>query len=426
MSKKKPIKQIFESASIESADVDKDLTESVSADAQSEETSPERVPQATGSETSPEAKDPSGEDVSIADEPAEESRESSSAEETPPKPESADEGPSNDDLLDDVRRSLIEQESDKGQTESKWWQRIGRKAKKSEPEAPAVPMEIDLPSMPDSTEQVEAQPLMSEAEEEVDQIDDLIDLFKAETEDVPAREVVTPEVEPPSEPEPEVDFDELKKQAFRPSGSGEDAEQFTDVRSIALEGGEEVLVEVDTKAPDPMEERMSAFENALRPYRQYIYTALAILGVGMAIVASLIIYNVYQNSRPQPVKEVSNLPYPTGVSLPGGWSFNLGKGSVQSNGEWNPKGAEWLEGTEVCRWVSLPWSRQLEAVVRTLNPKDPIDLVMSNNDKFTFQVYSVRQLTPQELQQTDTNTPCLLVILTQPDAEKRWVLTALP
>jgi hypothetical protein len=187
-----------------------------------------------------------------------------------------------------------------------------------------------------------------------------------------------------------------------------------------------VLVEVDTKAPDPMEERLSAFENALRPYRQYIYTALAILGVGMAIVASLIIYNVYQSSRPQPVKEVSNLPYPTGVSLPGGWSFNLGKGSLQSNGEWNPKGAEWLEGTEVCRWVSLPWSRQLEAVVRTLNPKDPIELVMSNNDKFTFEVYSVRQLSPQELQQVDSNTPCLLVILTQPDAEKRWVLMALP
>ena len=279
--------------------------------------------------------------------------------------------------------------------------------------------------MPVSAEQVQERPLMSEPEVEIDQIDDLIDLLKAETEDVPAREDVTSEVELPPEPEPEVDFDELKKQAFRPGGNREDAEQFTDVRSIALEGGEEVLVEVDTKAPDPLEERMSAFENALRPYRQYIYTALAILGVGMAIVASLIIYNVYQSSRPQPVKEVSNLPYPTGVSLPGGWSFNLGKGSLQ-NGQWNPQGAEWLEGTEVCRWVSLPWSRQLEAVVRTLNPKDPIELVMSNNDKFTFQVYSVRQLTPQEMQALDSNTPCLLVILTQPDAEKRWVLTALP
>jgi len=286
-------------------------------------------------------------------------------------------------------------------------------------------VEIDLPSMVVPAEDVAEQHPMSESEEEIDQIDDLIDLLKADTAIVPVQEVATSEIELPSEPEPEVDFDELKKQAFRSSGSGEDAEQFTDVRSIALEGGEEVLVEVDTKPRDPLDERWSAFENALRPYRQYIYTALAILGVGMAIVASLIIYNVYQSSRPQPVKEASNLPYPTGVSLPGGWSFNLGKGSLQ-NGQWNPKGAEWLEGTEVCRWVSLPWSRQLEAVVRTLNPNDPIDLVMSNNDKFTYQVYSVRQLTPQEMQALDSNTPCLLVILTQPDAEKRWVLTALP
>jgi hypothetical protein len=51
---------------------------------------------------------------------------------------------------------------------------------------------------------------------------------------------------------------------------------------------------------------------------------------------------------------------------------------------------------------------------------------MSNNDKFVYQVYSVRQLSPAELQKVDQNSPCLLLILTQPDAEKRWVLTALP
>ena len=33
---------------------------------------------------------------------------------------------------------------------------------------------------------------------------------------------------------------------------------------------------------------------------------------------------------------------------------------------------------------------------------------------------------PAELQKLDSNSPCLLLILTQPDAEKRWVLTALP
>ncbi len=113
MSKKKPIKQIFESTSIESADVDNHLTESDSADAQSEETSPEIDPQETGTETSPEGKEVSGENLFVSDEAAEENSESISAEEPSPKQDAAEAEASNDDLLDDVRRSLIEQESDK-------------------------------------------------------------------------------------------------------------------------------------------------------------------------------------------------------------------------------------------------------------------------------------------------------------------------
>ncbi len=434
MSKKKPIRKIFENAPIEPADSNDELAESVQADALSEETSPDTDPQEENTESSLENEASSSEDSLMSEEanreiteslPAEAQNEEIRSDEDSPRVENAEEETSTDDLLDDVRRSLIEAESDKDQKESKWWRRIGRKTKRVEPEQSPVPVEIDLPPMPVSIEPAAEQPLENEAEENIDQIDDLIDLLKAESEDVAIEPAFPPDVEIPSEPEPEIDFDELKKQVFRQRAEGEEPEEFTDVRSIALEGGEEVLVEVDTKAPDPMGERLDAFENALKPYRQYINIALAILGVGMAVVASLIIFNVFQNSRPKPVKEVSNLPYPSAVSLPGGWSFQLGKGTLQ-NGVWNPSGAEWLEGTEVCRWVSLPWSRQLEAVVRTLNPKDPIDLVMSNNDKFVYQVYSVQQLSPEELQQVDSNTPCLLLILTQPDAEKRWVLTALP
>jgi hypothetical protein len=436
MSKKKPIRKIFENTPIEPADSNDELAESVRADALNEETSPDTDPQEESTELSLENEASSSENSLMSEEadreitesiPAEALNEELHSDEDSPHVENAEEETSTDDLLDDVRRSLIEAESDKDQKESKWWRRIGRKTKRVEPEESPVPVEIDLPPLPVSIEPAAEHQPENGAEENIDQIDDLIDLLKAETEDVAVESAVPPDVEIPSEPEPEIDFDELKKQVFRQRAEGEEEEpeQFTDVRSIALEGGEEVLVEVDRKAPDPMGERLDAFENALKPYRRYINIALAILGLGMAVVASLIIFNVFQNSRPKPVQQVSNLPYPSAVSLPGGWSFQLGKGTLQ-NGAWNPSGAEWLEGTEVCRWVSLPWSRQLEAVVRTLNPKDPIDLVMSNNDKFVYQVYSVQQLTPEELQQVDSNTPCLLLILTQPDAEKRWVLTALP
>jgi hypothetical protein len=222
------------------------------------------------------------------------------------------------------------------------------------------------------------------------------------------------------------DLEELKKQAFQPRPVPLQDE--TEVRSIALEGDEEVFVEVDSKPQDQLEDRLSAMENALKPYRRYINFGLAFLGLVMAVIAALVLFNVYQKTvaASAPEQPVSNLPYPISVSLPGGWMFNLGKGSLTARGSWDPQQAEWLQGTEVCRWVSLPWSKQLEAVLRTLNPDDPIELGMSNNDKLVYKVYSIKQMSPDEMQKLDSNTPCLLVVLTEPDAEKRWVLTALP
>jgi hypothetical protein len=326
---------------------------------------------------------------------------------------------SSEDLLDDVRRSLIEEEeTDRGKKETKWWRRIGRKGRSAEPEPPPPSVEIDLPATLLQTEIVEDQQQAKEPEQYLGQIDGLIDMLEAEAQ-VSATETA------PVAPEAEIDFETLKEQAFRPRTSGEEAQSDNDVRSIALEDGEEVFVEVESQAADPFEERLKALENALKPYRSYIYMTLAFLGVVMAVIASLLLFNVYRQSRPQPVQEVSNLPYPTAVSLPGGWSFNLGRGTLQG-GKWEPGGAEWLEGTEVCRWISLPWSRQLEAVIRTLNEKDPIELVMSNNDKLVYGVYSVYEMTPEEIQKVDTNSPCLLLILTGSDSEKRWVLTAIP
>ena len=331
-----------------------------------------------------------------------------------------------EELLDDVRRSLIEEEEiDRNKKEAKWWRRLGRKEKSSEAEPLPPPVEIDLPSTLLPTNMEEDQKQATEPDESAEQIDDLIDMLEAEQPEsnVEASSVVA-EAEIPPEPEPEIDLEQLKEQAFRPR-TAEEVESETDVRSIALEGGEEVFVEVEAQAVDPFQERLKALENALKPYRSYIYMTVTFLGVVMVVILSILIFNAYQQSRPQPVKEVSNLPYPVAVNLPGGWSFNLGRGTLQA-GKWEPSGAEWLEGTEVCRWVSLPWSRQLEAVLRTLNPKDPIELAMSNNDKLVYGVYSVYEMTPEEIQKLDANSPCLLLILTGSDSEKRWVLTALP
>lgn len=342
-------------------------------------------------------------------------------------PEIESEATTSEDLLEDVRRSLIEEETRQEQKESKWWRRIGRKSKSAEPEQPPASAEIDLPSIPADEQVAEIQEQKSESDEEL--LNELIDALQTENDEVPVPSTATPEVVaeviPEPEPEPEIDFEQLKEQALGPRPVEDEPEELSNVRSIALGGDEEVFVEVQPETTDQLDERLKGFENALRPYRRYIYSALAVLGTAVAVVAALIMYNAYKQSTAQPVAPNPNLPFPTSVSLPGGWSFKLGRGSLQ-DGKWEPQGAEWLQGTEICRWVALPWSRQLEAVIRTLNPKDPIELVMSNNDKLTYKVYSVRQLSPEEMQKLDSNSPCLLLILTQTESEKRWVLTALP
>ena len=454
MSKKNRIQKLFERAAIEPADTQPRSTQPSPQTEQPEEANPpvenqEEVTEASSSETTfaeeqglapdetmPEPIEPRSTDAEYEStaselETVEQSRDASGEPEQPAVETSmlADpEGSSEEDLLDDVRRSLIEEESEKVEKDSKWWHRFGRKSKKVEPEEAPANVEIDLPTTQAQIEMVGDQKEDTESEAYAEEIDDLINMLEAErqeTETEPAAVAAEIEAPPPPEPEPEIDFEQRKEQAFRPRPADQEAENVTDVRSIALEDGEEVFVEVQAQAPDLFQERVKSFENALKPYRRYMYLTLAFLGVVMAAIAALLIVNVYQRSSPVTVREAPNLPYPTSVSLPGGWTFQLGRGAVQA-GKWEPQGAEWLEGTEVCRWVSLPWSLQLEAVIRTLDQDDPIELVMSNNDKLVYNVYSVYQMTPEEIQKLDSNSPCLLIILTQSESEKRWVLTALP
>lgn len=406
MSKKKEIKKIFENLELESSEAHAEPTPPASAAQETPAPGPEPaeeqgvLPVSGTGQAQPEPAAQEGEEVSP------------------------------DDLLEDVRKSLLEDDAqEQKEKQPKWWKRFGRSSRKksAELEAPMEIEEINLPTLSSMQETESEAPVQEEEEEEyLEQIDELIDLL--DTEEEPAAEkAVLVEPEPPAEPEKPVDIEELKKQAFQHRPEESEQESLTEVRSIALEGGEEVFVEVDSTPQDPLEERLDAVENALKPYQRYLNFGFAFLGLVMAVTAAFLIYNAYQRSVPQeaPVVEESNLPYPTAVSLPGGWSFNLGRGTLV-DGNWNPAGAEWLQGTEVCRWVALPWSRQLEAVIRTLNPDDPIELGMSNNDLLTYNVYSIRQMSPQEMQELDSNTPCLLIVLAEPESDTRWVLTALP
>lgn len=400
-------------------------TESDSTDAQAEAVPSESKPQdAESVEVSSAAVE------AATEEPA--SAPDSLSAETPEPPPTAGEAFAEEDVLSDVRQSLIEEDTLEKEKQPKWWRRISKGLKKDKAAKPveqAPGQEVHLPVAEAPIKAAEGQEQNKESEEYLDQIDELIDMLEPTTEAEAPVSTVAEDVPAPQEPvEPvhRVDIEELKKQAFQPRPAESEAENISDVRAIALEGGEEVFVEVEAKAEDPLQERLKAFENAIKPYRRYINIAFAFLGAVMAVIAGLLLFNIYQQMQPEPTPAVApDLPYPTSVSLPGGWSFGLGKGTLQ-DGKWNPQGAEWLEGTEVCRWVALPWSRQLEAVVRTLNPDDPIELTMSNHDSFVYKVHSVRQLTPEQMLDLDSNSPCLLLVLAEADSDSRWVLTALP
>jgi len=317
-----------------------------------------------------------------------------------------------DDLLDDVRRSLIEDDVQSDQKKSAWWKRRAKGKQKDQSEEVLPVVEAPLAA----SEEPQA------GEEYLEQIDELIDLLEPDVEAPRVEAIPEPAV---VEPQPAVDLDELKKRVFSPSEAGEEREM-SEVRNIALEGGEDVFVEVEAKTADPLDERLDAFKNSLRPYRRAIDFALAFLGAVVAVLVLFMMYTFYQRSLPpEPTAAASNLPFPTSMILPGGLNFNLGKGAI-NDGEWNPRGPEWLEGTEICRWVAIPWSRQLEAVVRTLTQKDTIDLVMNNSDKLTYTVYSIQELTLAQMQALGQNSPCLLLVLAKQDSDKRWVVTAKP
>lgn len=406
--------RLFDQTEIESTEASIELTES--AKSANVEDNPELVEGEEITETSRSEEqntetlsDSDSGDVSVAEQP--ESQEIETA---------------TDSLFDDVRQSLIEDETlQQNKKSKKWWRRVAKGLQKEKsPETVPTPVE-EKSLVPVNQESDVTETNAEEVSAEVDEIDELINLLETESAEMSARVPIQTETEVAVEPEIAVDIEELKKQAFRPRGETEEQETITEVRSVALEDGEEVFVEVESTPQDPLEERLSALENALQPYRRYIYFGFTVFGIVLALIASSVLFNAYRQSRPVAPTEVSNLPYPTAIRLPGGLNFTLGKGSLQA-GQWNPQGPEWLQGTEVCRWIAIPWSTQIEAVLRTLNPEDPIELTMSNNDHLVYKVYSIEQLTNEELQRLPSDSPCLLLILAKAETETRWVLTALP
>ena len=343
------------------------------------------------------------------------------------------------DLLADVRQSLLEEEEEVEEPKG-FFARIKNRLKRTpelppEKVEPPAQLDIEIEPQEDLREMVlepkrkrkKSSSRNKEEEKAIQEFfSDLEALADVTLEDVPPSTPVTEEA-PVEEAKAE---EKVKKAPKLPVKTvAEDEIDFDAVREMALQEYDETRVEPEERK-QPLQEEVRRTIRELKPFERFLLIAAGILTVGVLLASGIfLIVDSISIPTPTPTAEVdlSNVVHPTQLSLPGGWSFNLRQGRVQ-DGQWIPQGAEWLVGTEISRWVALPWSLQLEAVLRTLKSGDKLELTMSNFDVLEFNVYSIQQMTMEELLSSDAKTPSLVVVLYNDEEADGtfWVVKALP
>ncbi len=345
---------------------------------------------------------------------------------------------SKEDLLADIRQALVAADEEAPEPKG-FFGRIRNKLKKT-PEPPEKKAETQALSDDLLETQADLQPSLVEARQKKKEPtsnkaeEKAIQEFFADLEalaDIEVEEYVPPVPEPRGEVAPQVQEDELAPVPKLPvkTRPEEAVVDFDAIREAALQEYDETKIEVEERKPQLREEVRQTIRES-KPFERFL-----LIGAGVVTVLILLFSGVYliANSisvptpTPVPTVDVANIVHPTQLTLPGGWEFRLGQGQVVE-GEWNPQRAEWLVETEISRWVALPWSLQLEAVLRTLKPEDQLELTMSNADVLVFNVYSIQELSMEQLLASDPMTPSLLVVLyneAEPDGTY-WVVEARP
>jgi hypothetical protein len=343
--------------------------------------------------------------------------------------------PSREDLLADIRQSLIAEEEivePKG-----FLDRIRNRLKKpAESKAEETKIETQLDMLPEpqkdlqklviETKQKKKRPSKRKEEEKAIQ-DFFADLEALGDVELEVEKESAPEVQESQPAEPQ-QYAELQHPKL-PVKSEEEEVDFDAVREVALQEYDETKIEIEERKPVLQEEIRQTIRE-LKPFERFLLIGAGVITVLVLLSSGIfLIVNSIPRTTPTPtaVVDIADIVHPTQLTLPGGWEFRLGQGKVV-DGEWSPKRAEWLVGTEISRWVALPWTIQLEAVLRTLNPEDQLELTMSNFDVLVFNVHSIRQLTMEQLLATDPKTPSLLIVLYNDEEteETYWVVEARP
>ena len=177
--------------------------------------------------------------------------------------------------------------------------------------------------------------------------------------------------------------------------------------------------QLESAAAIPAKKGISVIPKFLR----ILIIFLIVIDVAIIVIAGNSYFRVIAPPAPTPtvVPTEVRYVYPNGLVLPGGWIIQLNKGHIVDN-KWTPVSAEWLIDTTFRRVVALPWSKQLEAVVLTLQKGDPVNLYMVNNDVINYQVEQVMKVPQTDTSFLERNTPALIIILYRTDNQDRWVI----
>jgi len=343
---------------------------------------------------------------------------------------------SREDLLADVRRSLVSEEDVVEEPKGLFARIKGRfkKPSQTKDDKPESEMRFEFETEPQEDlidsrlEQKPQKKKRTSTKQEEQAIQEFFSDLEALA-DVVLEEPVSAAAEVGEDALEEVVPQEKVQIPRLPVKSEKDEIDFDVVREAALQDYDDTRVEVEERKPALQEDVRRTIRD-LSPVERFVMIAVGVLTVGALLFSGIyIIANSISVPTPVPTAEpeLGDIVRPTRLVLPGGWEFRLGQGRV-TEGQWEPQGAEWLVGTEISRWVALPWTLQLEAVLRTLKSGDQLELEMSNFDVLVYNVYSIQEMTMDELLASDVTTPSLLIVLYNDEEADGtfWVVRAIP
>ena len=288
--------------------------------------------------------------------------------------------PSKEDLLADIRQELAGEEEivEKKGFFGRFKDRL-KNLSKAKPKAVETQtlsegaLEIEVQAEPqDEPQELVIAPKPKKRSSATKQEEKAIQEFFADLEalsDVLPDEILPEVVEPPEPRFEELKPDEKVKLPKLPIKSDVEADiDFEKVRELALQEYDVTQLEPTYKRKASLQEEVRKTVRESRPLeRVLLFGVVALTAVVLLFSGIFIIVRSIPVPTPEPtvVVNLEDMVYPKQLNLPGGWGFNLGQGRV-AEGKWSPRGAEWLIGTEISRWVALPWSLQLEAVLENL------------------------------------------------------------